>query len=64
MSSAMFGMKGMGLEDTSLATNKLKSKFQLFKGSSAYTVLVNGGLFIAGVAFVQSPLMKILAPQL
>lgn len=64
MSAAMFGMPGMDLEGSSPVSKKPKSKFQLFKESPAYTILVNGGLFIAGVAFIQSPLMEMLAPQL
>jgi len=41
-----------------------KSKFQEFKESPAFTIVLNGSLFIAGVAFIQSPLMDMLAPQL
>ncbi|CDH14214.1 uncharacterized protein ZBAI_06000 [Zygosaccharomyces bailii ISA1307] len=32
--------------------------------SPLYTIVLNGGLFIAGVAFIQSPLMEMMAPQL
>lgn len=64
MSAPMFGMPGMGPEGASPSSNKPKSRFQLFKESPAYTILVNGGLFIAGVVFIQSPLMEMLAPQL
>ncbi|CCE90411.1 Tom6p TDEL_0B02820 [Torulaspora delbrueckii] len=41
-----------------------KSKFQQFKESPLYTIVLNGSLFIAGVAFIQSPLMEMMAPQL
>lgn len=64
MSAPLFGMPGMGLEGAASSSNKPKSRFQLFKESPAYTILINGGLFVAGVAFIQSPLMKMLAPQL
>lgn len=64
MSAAMFGMPGMGAQDSTPVSNKPKTRFQLFRESPFYTVLVNGGLFVAGVAFIQSPLMDMLAPQL
>ncbi|EJT44129.1 TOM6-like protein [Saccharomyces kudriavzevii IFO 1802] len=41
-----------------------KSRFQAFKESPLYTIVLNGTFFIAGVAFIQSPLMDMLAPQL
>lgn len=41
-----------------------KSRFQAFKESPLYTIALNGTFFIAGVAFIQSPLMDMLAPQL
>lgn len=41
-----------------------KSTFQKFKESPLYTIVLNGGLFVAGVAFIQSPLMDMMAPQL
>ncbi|GCF01282.1 hypothetical protein ZYGM_000130 [Zygosaccharomyces mellis] len=40
-----------------------KSTFQKFKESPLYTIVLNGGLFVAGVAFIQSPLMDMMAPQ-
>ncbi|CAK7901062.1 mitochondrial import receptor subunit Tom6p [[Candida] anglica] len=30
----------------------------------AYTLAVHAGLFVAGIAFIQSPLMEMLVPQL
>lgn len=60
----MFGMPGMGPEAASPANDKPKSRFQAFRESPAYTIILNGGLFVAGVAFIQSPLMDLLAPQL
>lgn len=63
MSAPMFGMPGMGPEPTPASTQP-KSRFQQFRESPAYTIIVNGGLFVAGVAFIQSPLMEMLAPQL
>lgn len=41
-----------------------KTAFQKFRESPLYTIVLNGGLFIAGVAFIQSPLMEMMAPQL
>lgn len=41
-----------------------KSTFQKFKESPLYTITFNGVFFIAGVAFIQSPLMEMMAPQL
>ncbi|CAR26679.1 hypothetical protein ZYGR_0H05000 [Zygosaccharomyces rouxii] len=41
-----------------------KSAFQKFKESPLYTIVLNGGFFVAGVAFIQSPLMDMMAPQL
>lgn len=41
-----------------------KSRFQAFKESPLYTIALNGAFFVAGVAFIQSPLMDMLAPQL
>lgn len=61
MSSPMFAMPGIHGQPES---KKPKSKFEEFKESPAYTLLVNGTLFIAGVAFIQSPLMEMFAPQL
>ncbi|SCU92995.1 LAMI_0E12838g1_1 [Lachancea mirantina] len=43
---------------------KQPSRFQQFKETPAYPILVNVSLFIAGVAFIQSPLMEMMAPQL
>ncbi|GMM33836.1 Tom6 protein [Saccharomycopsis crataegensis] len=39
------------------------SRFQQFKKTPLYPVLVNGVLFTAGVWFIQSPLMDLLNPQ-
>lgn len=63
MSSAMFGMPGVGAEGA-VNNNKAKSRFQQFKESPAFTIALNGTMFIAGIAFIQSPLMDMLAPQL
>ncbi|QLG70643.1 hypothetical protein HG535_0A05840 [Zygotorulaspora mrakii] len=41
-----------------------KSVFQKFKESPLYTITLNGAFFVAGVAFIQSPLMEMMAPQL
>ncbi|CCK68745.1 Tom6p KNAG_0B03030 [Huiozyma naganishii CBS 8797] len=60
--SAMFGMPGLG--DAGAAPKQPKSKFEQFKETPAYTVLLNGTLFVAGICFIQSPLMEMLAPQL
>ncbi|CCE62181.1 hypothetical protein TPHA_0C00240 [Tetrapisispora phaffii CBS 4417] len=46
------------------APTKPKSKFEEFKESPMFTVLVNSVFFVAGVAFIQSPLMEMLAPEL
>ncbi|CAB4256288.1 similar to Saccharomyces cerevisiae YOR045W TOM6 Component of the TOM (translocase of outer membrane) complex responsible for recognition and initial import steps for all mitochondrially directed proteins [Maudiozyma barnettii] len=59
----MFGMPGLNGGIPS-APQAPKSKFQEFKESPAFTIVLNGSLFIAGVAFIQSPLMDMLAPQL
>lgn len=40
------------------------SSFEEFKKLPAFTIGVNVVLFAAGVAFVQSPLMDMLVPQL
>ncbi|CCC70950.1 hypothetical protein NCAS_0G00630 [Naumovozyma castellii] len=60
--SAMFGMPGLGA--TGGAPTKPKSRFEQFRETPVFTVLLNGTLFVAGVAFIQSPLMDMLAPQL
>lgn len=39
-------------------------KIQEFKKTPLYSVLLHGGLFVAGVAFIQSSVMDMLAPQL
>lgn len=61
MSSALFGMPGL---NNAQPPQKPKTRFQLFRESPAYTIIVNGALFIAGVALIQSPLMDMLSPQL
>lgn len=43
---------------------KGESRFQEFKKTPAYTIGLNTVLFIAGIAFIQSPLMEQLVPQL
>ncbi|SCU85404.1 LAFA_0D15478g1_1 [Lachancea sp. 'fantastica'] len=43
---------------------KKASRFEQFRQTPAYPVLVNLSLFVAGVAFIQSPLMDMMAPQL
>ncbi|SCU77770.1 LADA_0A02124g1_1 [Lachancea dasiensis] len=46
------------------APAKKQSRFEQFKQTPAFPVLVNLSLFVAGVAFIQSPLMDMMAPQL
>ncbi|AET40235.1 Tom6p Ecym_5490 [Eremothecium cymbalariae DBVPG len=46
------------------STPKKQSRFQQFKESPAFPVLVNVTLFGLGVAFMQSSLMDMMAPQL
>ncbi|SCU85603.1 LAME_0D02014g1_1 [Lachancea meyersii CBS 8951] len=43
---------------------KKASKFEQFRQTPAFPVLVNLSLFVGGVAFIQSPLMDMMAPQL
>lgn len=40
------------------------SYFQEIRKTPAWTVGVNATLFVAGVAFITSPLMEMLVPQL
>ncbi|CUS21773.1 LAQU0S04e00474g1_1 [Lachancea quebecensis] len=56
--SARFTAPGAG------APAKKPSRFEQFKQTPAFPVLVNLGLFVAGIAFIQSPLMDMMAPQL
>ncbi|SCW02253.1 LAFE_0F02366g1_1 [Lachancea fermentati] len=56
--SARFGIPG------AQAPAKKQSKLEQFRQTPAYPILVNVSLFIAGVAFIQSPLMDMMAPQL
>lgn len=56
--SARFGLPGAA------APAKKQSKFEQFRQTPAYPILVNVGLFVAGVAFINSPLMEMMAPQL
>lgn len=58
----MFAMPDAGAGAAS--SQQPKSRFQAFKESPLYTIVLNGTFFIAGVAFIQSPLMDMLAPQL
>ena len=44
--------------------SKESFSFENFKKSPAFTVIVNASLFVAGVVFIQSPLMDMLVPQL
>ncbi|EDO16793.1 hypothetical protein Kpol_526p46 [Vanderwaltozyma polyspora DSM 70294] len=60
--SGMFQVPGQGAGAG--MPRKPKSKFQEFRESPMYTVLVNGAFFVAGVAFIHSPLMEMLAPEL
>lgn len=60
----MFGMPGLNGGIPTQQPQEPKSRLQEFKESPAFTILVNGTLFVAGVAFIQSPLMDMLAPQL
>ncbi|CCH63085.1 hypothetical protein TBLA_0J00870 [Henningerozyma blattae CBS 6284] len=68
MSEGLFAGAGatLGGEQKKIAGNgKSKvSKIEEFKKTPLYTVLLNGGLFIAGVVLIQSPIMDMLAPQL
>lgn len=57
-------MPGVGAPGASAIPEPPKSKFQKFKESPLYTIVLNGSFFIAGVAFIQSPLMEMMAPQL
>lgn len=47
-----------------MAPVKQPSTFEQIKNSPAFTVAVQVSLFAAGVAFIQSPLMDFLVPQL
>lgn len=58
----MFGMPG--LDGGNAAPQQPKSRFQKFKESPIYTVVLNTTFFAAGVIFIQSPLMEMMAPQL
>ena len=60
----MFGMPGLNGGIPTQQPQEPKSRLQEFKESPAFTILVNSTLFVAGVAFIQSPLMDMLAPQL
>lgn len=60
----MFGMPGLNGGIPTQQPQEPKSKLQEFKESPAFTILLNGTLFVAGIAFIQSPLMDMLAPQL
>ncbi|KAG0668177.1 protein translocation complex component [Maudiozyma exigua] len=60
----MFGMPGLNGGIPTQQPQEPKSRLQEFKESPAFTILLNGTLFVAGVAFIQSPLMDMLAPQL
>lgn len=62
--SALFGMPGVGAPGASAVPQPPQSRFQKFKESPLYTILLNGTFFVAGVAFIQSPLMEMMAPQL
>lgn len=59
-SAAMFGMP----RAAPAAPAAPKSRLQKFKESPLYTIALNSAFFIGGVAFIQSPLMDMLAPQL
>lgn len=41
-----------------------ESSLAQFTKTPAFTVALNAGLFVAGVVFIQSPLMEMLVPQL
>ncbi|BAO39535.1 mitochondrial import receptor subunit TOM6 [Kluyveromyces marxianus] len=41
-----------------------ESRFEQFKQSPAFPVLVHTALFAAGVAFIQSSVIEMLSPQL
>jgi import receptor subunit TOM6 len=41
-----------------------ESYFAQIQKTPAFTIAVHAGLFAAGVAFIQSPLMEMLVPQL
>lgn len=55
--SGMFNVPGA-------SPSQPKSRLQEFRESPMYTIFVNGTLFVAGIAFIQSPLMEMLAPEL
>ena len=44
--------------------SKEASRFEEFTKSPAFTLGVNAVLFVAGVVFIQSPMMEMLVPQL
>lgn len=47
-----------------IPTPKPESTFEQIKKTPAFTIALNATLFAAGVAFIQSPLMEMLVPQL
>ncbi|AAS51306.1 ACR080Cp [Eremothecium gossypii ATCC 10895] len=53
-----------GIPGAGASAPKKQSMFQQFRDSPAYPVVVNLALFGVGVAFVQSSLMDMMAPQL
>ncbi|AMD19152.1 HBR251Cp [Eremothecium sinecaudum] len=59
----MNGLYGLPGDGSGIPKEK-QSRLQQFKESPAYPVLLNLTLFGLGVAFIQSPLIEMLAPQL
>lgn len=59
----IFILNNMFAPQAAPAPAKKLSKFEEFKQTPLYTVGLNAGLFVAGVAFVLSSLMEMLVPQ-
>ncbi|KAL6937387.1 hypothetical protein ACO0RG_003892 [Hanseniaspora osmophila] len=53
-----------GTDAASTAQEQEPSMFAKLKATPLFTMVSHGLLFAAGVAFIQSPLMDSLAPQL
>ncbi|CAR64399.1 Tom6 [Kluyveromyces lactis] len=56
----MFGIPGAPAPSAPAS----ESKFDQFKQTPAFPVLVHTALFAAGVAFIQSSVIELLSPQL
>lgn len=57
----MFGIPG--IPEASAVPSK-ESRFEKFKQTPAFPVLLHTALFAAGVAFIQSSVIELLSPQL